>query len=113
MADKDTARVVTVFQIELPPGNEWQRTGPEEFPEACLLAPRSCIKIGDHAVDVHIEAVAVVESLVEPEHPDGATIQSAAHDDYQACLDGMGECAFETIKIGDHDYVLHVEPFST
>lgn len=92
----------------------WKPTGPEEFPEACLLAERIQVRFGVHCYWYHLEAVAVVWQEVDPESGDPAhrcsgKIQVAAHDDYE---DWMPEAAIgELIRIGEHDYFLRLTPY--
>jgi hypothetical protein len=96
---------------------DWEQCGADEFPAARLLYSALLVCFGpdgeEDRVPCHVEAIAVVDQLVEGE--DGPKLMVAAHDDFQNALDAVVEIAGErrpqTVKIGPHDYVLSITPF--
>lgn len=95
---------------------DWEECGPEEFPAARLMQSVAvvCFSADDEdRVPCHVEAIAVVDQLVEGE--DGPKLMVAAHDDFQNTLDTVvemvGECRPQTVRIGPHRYVLSITPF--
>lgn len=97
---------------------DWEECGADEFPAARLLCSVEVVCFGpageEDRVFCHMEAIAVVDQLTDGE--DGPRLMIAAHDQFAEGLDAVvaivGDERPETVKIGAHDYVLSITPFS-